>query len=100
MDDMVQFVRDRLDDDAEIARTTGNMMITAGVDKLGLTLEFAERQARFRDQAAEAKRALFEETIRPYLGTAGPTGRIAEQQIRLFAAMHAGHPEYRDEWRP
>lgn len=100
MDDLVQFVRDCLDEEAETARVTGNVMVTAGVDKLGLTVEAAERQVRLRAQELEAKRALFEETIRPYLGTAGPTGRIAEQQARLFAVMYASRPGYHGDWRP
>jgi hypothetical protein len=94
----VQFLRDRLGEDIERAREIGNMLITAG--PAGITPEAAERQARASVHAAEIKRALFEETIRPYVGTAGPTGRIAEQQLLLFAAMYADHRDYRAEWRP
>jgi hypothetical protein len=100
VDDLVQFLRDRLDEDVERARTIGNMLITAGLGRLGITTEAAEQQARSSSYAAEMKAALFEETVRPYLGTAGPTGRIAEQQLRFLAATYCDHRDYRPEWRP
>jgi hypothetical protein len=100
VDDLVQFLRDRLADGIETARITANGMVTVMAAKMSIEPARVERQARSTVRAAELKQALFEETIRPYLGTAGPTGRIAEQQIRLFAAMYADHRDYRDEWRP
>lgn len=95
---IIEFLRARLRDDLDTARTIGNVLITTG--PAGITPEEAERQAHTGVRRAELKQALFEETIRPYLGTAGPTGRIAEQQLLLFAAMYADHRDYRDEWRP
>lgn len=100
VDDLVQFLRDRLADGIETARVTANGMVTVLGPQMGIEPAAAERQARSTVRAAELKRALFEETIRPYLGTAGPTGRIAERQLRLFAAMYADHRDYREEWRP
>jgi hypothetical protein len=100
MDELVQFLRARLAEGVESARWSGNALITHGAPTLGVPLETAERQARLQVAAAEAHQTLFEETVLPYLGTAGPTGRIAEQQLRLMASMHAGHKGYRDEWRP
>ncbi|MFF9097580.1 DUF6221 family protein [Streptomyces sp. NPDC014802] len=99
-DDQVAFVRERLAEGIENARRIGNMLITHGGPAVGVPPEVAERRARAGVEAAEVKQTLFEKTIRPYLGTAGPTGRIADEQLRLFAAMYADHPDYREEWRP
>jgi hypothetical protein len=99
MDELVQFVRARLGRDVERAREIGNVLITSGAD-LDIAPEVAQRQARARLHSAEVMSRLFEETIVPYLGTAGPTGRIAEQQLRLYASMYAHHRDYREEWRP
>lgn len=99
MDDLVQWVSERLAEGIEKARWSGNMLITHGVPRLGVSLERAERDARLGVMEAEAQVALFEETVRPYLGTAGPTGRIAEQQLRLLALMHAREEGFREEWR-
>ncbi|MFJ2719395.1 hypothetical protein [Streptomyces sp. NPDC087437] len=95
-DDLVQFVEARLTEAVDRARWTGNALITQA-PTLGVPIEAAERQARLQLHAAEMMLALFQDTIRPYLGTAGPMGRIAEQQLRLVAAMHAGHDDYREE---
>lgn len=99
-DELVAFVRARLDDDVDQARWIGNALVTRGAPSLGVAPEAAERQARVRLHAAEAKQTLFEETIVPYLGTAGPTGRIAEQQLRIIASMYFDHVDYREAWRP
>ncbi|MEW2250412.1 DUF6221 family protein [Streptomyces sp. NPDC006975] len=99
-EDLVAFIRERLAEGIENARRIGNMLITQGAPSMGMPPEAAERQARAGVDAAELKQTLFEKTIRPYLGTAGPTGRIADEQLRLFAAMYAHHPDYREEWRP
>lgn len=100
MDDLVEFLRDRLGEGVRDARERGNVLITVLGPQMKAPPEQTERQARYDLYAAEMKQALFEVTIRPYLGTAGPTGRIAEQQARYFAAMYAGHRDYREEWRP
>jgi hypothetical protein len=99
-DELVQFLRNRLADGIETARITANGMVTVLAAKMDIEPEVAQRQARSTVRAAELKQALFEETIRPYLGTAGPTGRIAKQQLLLLAAMYADHRDYREEWRP
>lgn len=100
MDDLVQFLRARLDEGIEHARWSGNALITHGAPAMNIPVEMAERRARLQLNAAEAQRTLFEETVLPYLGTAGPTGRIAEQQLRILGSMHEGHEDYREEWRP
>lgn len=100
MDELVQWLRGCLAEEIQTVRAIGNALVTSAAARLNIPAEAAEQQARARIGAAEAKRTLFEETIRPYLGTAGPTGRIAEQQARLFAAMYAESSGYREEWRP
>lgn len=100
MDDLVQFVRDRLADKVKWARESGNLFVTRGAPSLAVPAEVAEGYARSRVEAAETQVAFFEETVCPYLGTAGPTGRIAEQQLRLIASMFASHEAYDESWRP
>jgi len=48
----------------------------------------------------EAKRALIEETIRPWLGNDQTTGRIAWTALRLLAWPYVDRPGYREEWAP
>ena len=48
----------------------------------------------------EAKRALIEETIRPWLGNDQTTGRIAWVALRLLAWPYADRPGYQEVWRP
>jgi hypothetical protein len=98
--DLVRFVHDRLEEGVDSARRTGNVLILHGAERLGVSQEAAQRHAWASLHAAECRVRLFEETVRPFLGTAGPTGRIAEQQLRLLAAEFTVHPEYRPEWAP
>lgn len=99
-DALAQFVRDRLDEGVDSARRTGNVLILHGAEQLGVSQEAARRHAWASLHAAESRVRFFEETVVPYLGTAGPTGRIAEQQLRLLAAEFAIHGDYRVEWQP
>jgi hypothetical protein len=98
--DLVQFVRDRLDEGVDSARRTGNVLILHGAERLGVNPEAARRHAWASLHAAESRVRFFEETVVPYLGTAGPTGRIAEQQLRLLAAESAVHADYQPDWAP
>jgi hypothetical protein len=95
---MVEFVRDRLAYGIHLARESGNMLITHGVPTLGVRLDLAEKRARDQLHAAETRHQFFEETVTPYLGTAGPTGRIADQQLRLLVSEHRGDPGYDEAW--
>lgn len=97
---MVEFLRGCFASGIEQARESGNMLITHGAPTLGIPLEVAEKRAREQLHAAETRLQFFEETVVPYLGTAGPTGRIAEQQLQLLAWEHLGDPDYRDDWKP
>ncbi|MFJ4365086.1 hypothetical protein ACIP4S_13135 [Streptomyces chartreusis] len=95
-DELIAFVRASLADDVRMAREIGNVMVTQASDE---DRNRAEVHARRSLEAAEAAVTLFEETIRPYLGTAGPTGRIAEQQLRIMACMFADHAGFKPEMR-
>ncbi|MFF4791858.1 hypothetical protein ACFY2M_19315 [Streptomyces sp. NPDC001276] len=97
---MVEFLRDRLANGIEQERRSGNMLITHGAPALGIPLEKAEKRAREQLHAAETRLQFFEETVVPYLGTAGPTGRIAERQLHLLVSEHHGDPHHEDDWRP
>ncbi|WP_328908092.1 DUF6221 family protein [Streptomyces sp. NBC_00234] len=90
---LVTFLRARLNEELEKARLTGNLMVTQSA-RLGVQPEDAAKQARFSLATAEARLALLEDTVVPYLGTAGPAGRNAEFQLRLFAAPYVEHPDY------
>jgi hypothetical protein len=97
---MVEFLRARYAEGIDNARTIGNMLVTQGAPRLGVSPERAERRAREGLHAAELRARFLEETVIPYLGTAGPTGRIAEQQLRMLAWEHLGHPGYEEQWAP
>jgi hypothetical protein len=67
---------------------------------LGLQPADAAHRARSGIHAAETRARFLDETVVPYLGTAGPTGRIADQQLRLLAWEHAGVRGYDEAWHP
>ncbi|MFD3520433.1 DUF6221 family protein [Streptomyces sp. NPDC058653] len=94
---LVAFLRARLDEGLETARLIGNTLITQR-ERMGVTLEAAESQAQRSSRAAEARRTLFEETVVPYLGTAGPGGRNAERQLRLLAWEYTDHKDFDPSW--
>jgi len=83
-----------------MAQSLANPLVTESAGTLGLSVEAARGEARRQLHAAEVRSRFFEETVVPYLGTAGPVGRIAEQQLGLLAWEHVGHRDYRDEWYP
>jgi len=73
---------------------------TGGIPGLGLSGEDFVRVERPRIRRAELRLTFLNDTVRPYLGTAGPTGRIAEQQLRLIGAEFADQAGYRPDWAP
>lgn len=92
-DALAAFLRARFAEEVKDTRRTSNLMVTQA-ERLGLKLEDAEQQGRFRLAMAEARLTLLEDTVVPYLGTAGPGGRNAEYQLRLLAAPHMEHRDY------
>ncbi|KOU62070.1 hypothetical protein ADK57_25905 [Streptomyces sp. MMG1533] len=97
---MVDFLRQQYADKLDIAQSMARAFtMSAGAD-LGLQPADAAQQARSRVHAAETRTRFLDETVVPYLGTAGPTGRIADIQLRLLADEHRGARGYDETWRP
>lgn len=99
--DMVAFLRDRYADGIDNARAIGEALVAReAVAHLGVSPEKAEERAREGLHAAETRARFLNETVVPYLGTAGPTGRIADIQLWMLADEHRGARGYSDDWRP
>jgi len=97
---MVDFVRDRYADSLATARTIENVVAAEGLSHIGIAPGSDQARGFGRIHAAETRAQFLEETVVPYLGTAGPTGRIADQQLRLLAWEHQGVRGYDEAWRP
>lgn len=97
---MVAFLRDQYESSLHTARSIQNLVATQGLPNLGVEPS-SERASRFGGvHAAETRIRFLDETVVPYLGTAGPTGRIADQQLRLLAWEHQGSRGYNEAWLP
>ncbi|MFJ8885841.1 DUF6221 family protein [Streptomyces sp. NPDC102402] len=90
---LVAFVRARFEEELEKARFASNVVATQP-ERFGVEPEDAAKHARFTVAAAEARLALLDDTVVPYLGTTGPYGRNAEFQLRLLAAPYVEHRDY------
>jgi hypothetical protein len=97
---MVAFLRDRYASKLDIARSMARAFTLGVGSDLGLQPADAAHQARSGIHAAETRARFLDETVVPYLGTAGPTGRLADQQLRLLAWEHAGDRGYEEGWAP
>ena len=98
---MVEFVRAQYADAVATAESVAKVLAAqASEGNLGLSPSAAAEQAASRVHAAWARIRFFEETVVAHLGTAGPMGRIAEQQLRLLAWEHEGHRDYQRDWAP
>ncbi|MFJ4839615.1 DUF6221 family protein [Streptomyces sp. NPDC088746] len=98
-DALVTFLRARFGEELEKARFAGNVVVTQP-DRFGVQPEDAAKHARFSLATAEVRLALLEDTVVPYLGTAGPGGRNAEYQLRLLAAPYLEHQDYPHDREP
>lgn len=97
---MVDFLRDRYAFSLDIARSMAQAFSLGVGGDLGLQPADAAQQARSSVHAAETRTRFLDETVVAYLGTAGPTGRIADQQLRLLAWEHQGARGYDNDWQP
>lgn len=97
---MVDFLRAQYADKLDIAQSMANAFRLGMGSDLGLQPAEAAQQARSGIHAAEVRLQFLDETVAPYLGTAGPTGRIADQQLRLLAWEHHEVRGYDEAWRP
>lgn len=105
--DLVQFLRDRLDEDQRLANgatwapesdweTLGNLDsgLARWIARHDPARVLAEVEAK-REVVRLAERAHdYHETFMNGFAAA------MEHALRLFALPYADHPEYRDEWRP
>ncbi|MFB8025500.1 MULTISPECIES: hypothetical protein [unclassified Streptomyces] len=91
--ELVAFVRARFNEELEKAGFAANVVVTQP-DRFGVEPEDAAKHARFSVAAAEARLVLLDDTVVPYLDTAGPYGRNAEFQLRLLAAPYVEHRDY------
>ncbi|GHB55242.1 hypothetical protein GCM10010331_48820 [Streptomyces xanthochromogenes] len=115
-DDLVQFLRDRLDED-EVAAVAakpgpwhadgGSVYATHPTDEIVSYTNSAEHIARHNPPRVladvEAKREVLRvaAAAHDYFETfTSGFGAAMEQVLRLLALPHADHPDYRDEWRP
>lgn len=94
----VAFLRDRYTHSIDLARRMENLAATGQIS--GLSVMPSQAAGFGRVHAAETRTRFLEETVIPYLGTAGPTGRIADQQLRLLAWEHHETRGYDEAWRP
>lgn len=93
MNDLLTFLRARFTEELEQARFASNVMTTQS-ERFGVKPEEAAQHARRSIATAEAHLTLLDDTVGPYLGTAGPGGRNAEYQLRLLAAPYVEHRDY------
>ncbi|MFJ9113001.1 DUF6221 family protein [Streptomyces sp. NPDC102283] len=121
MDDLVQFLRDRLTDDAQAARRAGDSFRQIGETGVIVATDgdraeecasanwsgIAEHIVR-HDPARvlaeiDAKRSVLDlaERARDYHETfVNGFAAALENTLRLYALPYADHPDYRPEWRP
>lgn len=90
---LAAFLRAQFAEELKNARFVSNVVVKQP-ERFGVEPEDAAAHARFSVATAEVHLALLEETVVPYLGTAGPGGRNAEFQLRLLAAPYVEHREY------
>ncbi|QQM45179.1 hypothetical protein [Streptomyces liliifuscus] len=95
---IVDFLRRQYADSVDLARRMENLAATGQIP--GLDVPPGQAANFGRVHAAETRVRFLDETVAPYLGTAGPTGRIADMQLRLLAWEHAGVRGYDEAWRP
>ncbi|MFK8851272.1 DUF6221 family protein [Streptomyces sp. Ac-502] len=117
MDDLVQFLRDRLDEDERIAKAcAGNGQWNADdIEIYGKELAPEVRAhmathdpARALAEVAAKKRILdfydaaHSDAVRNAVGIDSQDGTIsaATAAVRCLATVYADHPDYNEAWRP
>lgn len=99
--DLVGFLRARLAREVLIKEQMFQAVGTADTAaRLGIDLLDHRRNLTRSLHQAQSWLTLLDSSIVPYLSTAGPTGRIADQQLRILGAGYRNDPEYRPEWAP
>ena len=113
MDDLVQFLRDRYDEDERVVRdaNTSPEMVT-GIPRSYVDAPMSRHISRFADPArvlreTKAKRALLDRFL-PDAASADEQineewhadSTLADDLLCTMAMSYADHPDYREEWRP
>lgn len=98
--EMVDFLHAQYALKLDIAHTMARAFSAGMGANQGLWPADAASQARGGIHAAETRTRFLDETVAPYLGTAGPTGRIADVQLRMLCDEHRETRGYDDDWRP
>jgi len=98
--EIIAFLRDRYAENLTTAHAMANAFVAGLGSSHGLSSADSARQARRVVHAAEARIRFLDEAVIPYLDTAGPTGLIADQQLRLLADEHRWAADYDEGWRP
>ena len=97
---MVEFLHAEYASSLRTSQSIQNRVAAEGLPSLNIA-PGAETASRFGGvHAAETRIRFLDETVIPYLGTAGPTGRIADIQLRLLVDEHRGKHGYDEAWRP
>lgn len=100
-DDLVTFLRRTLSENAQRQRSIRDTLLAGGVlQRLGADSTAVGRYEAKQVLEADALLTLLDKTIVPYLGTAGPMGRIAEQQLRIIGSPYRHDAGYHPEWAP
>jgi hypothetical protein len=100
-DDLLSFVTNQLEQELWDTRSLGQRIVrNGGIPGLNLSGEDFAKVHQPDVRRAELRLEFLNTTVRPYLGTAGPTGLIAEQQLRLIGAEFANKRGYQPEWAP
>jgi hypothetical protein len=94
MDDLIAFLRARLDDD----EMDVDMMVATSSDRW--LAEVAAKRAIVELILTEVDS--MEEQLRQEFGTSDDPVRdwVSDRLLRHLAAVYADHPDYRAEWRP
>lgn len=99
MDDLVTFIRARLDQDLHLAKLNllanqaGQASVDPSVDRHSWALRDVLAKRQIVDMYESARRAI-------YTGSETADQYILEPVIRLLALPYADHPEYRQNWKP
>ncbi|MCQ4213389.1 hypothetical protein [Streptomyces longispororuber] len=98
--EIVNFLRGNYAEELRRAQEIGSALTTMAGQMLDIPKDAATAQARSSVHAADNRARFLEETVVAYLGTAGPTGQIADQQLRLLACEFMHSRDFQPAWMP
>lgn len=98
-DDLEKFTAERFEQGLRESEAMRKSVVERGLIP-GLTRDEADCGFAQLVRCHEIRLAFFNDTVRPYLSSPGPSGMIAQQQLRLLAAEFEHHSDYRPAWAP